>query len=79
MNLDKPVTAREVSWSLDMKSAPMGRKLLALNPGGVAVFASITPSTAHHYLAWCSLPKLTPEQKETIFQKQKDYTPRARA
>jgi hypothetical protein len=72
-----PVTAEEVSWSLDMKSAPMGRKLMALNPSGVAVFASITPNTAHHYLAWCSLPKLTKQQKEIIHQRQQDFGAKA--
>lgn len=52
---------------------------MALNPSGVAVFASITPSTAHHYLAWCSLPKLTPQQKEIIHQRSRDYGAKADA
>ena len=60
-----------------MSQAPMGRKLMALNPGGVAVFASITPSTAHHYIAWCSLPKLTRAQKEIIYQRQHSYGAKA--
>ena len=72
-----PVTAEEVFWSLDMAKAPMGRKLMALNPSGVAVFASITPSTAHHYLAWCSLPKLTKDQKEIIHQRSSTYGAKA--
>ena len=74
-----PVTAVEVFWSLDMSKAQMGRKLMALNPSGVAVFASITPSTAHHYLAWCSLPKLTKDQKEIIHQRSRDYGAKAAA
>lgn len=69
---DKPVTAMDVHWSLDMSKAPMGRKLLALNPGGVAVFASLTPSTLKHFIAWCSLPKLTPEQKKEIARVQRE-------
>ena len=72
-----PVTAEQVFWDMEMGHAPMGRKLIALNPGGVAVFASITPSTAHHYLAWCSLPKLTKQQKEIVFERQRDYGAKA--
>lgn len=60
---DKPVTGHAPQWCLDMKSAPTGRKLMALNSGGVAVFASLTPSTLKHFVAWCPLPRLTPEQK----------------
>lgn len=63
---DKPVTSIAPAWNLDMKSAPTGRKLLALNHGGVAVFASLTPSTLKYFMAWCPLPKLTPEQKDIL-------------
>lgn len=63
---DAPVTSAEPRWNLDMRSAPTGRKLLALNPGGVAVFASLTPSTLKYFRAWCPLPKLTAEQKDLI-------------
>ena len=62
----KPVTSVEPRWDLDMSRAPMGRKLLALNPSGVAVFTSLTPSTIKHFRAWCGLPKLTAEQKDEI-------------
>ena len=63
MTPDKPVTGHAPQWCLDMRAAPLGRKLMALNSGGVAVFASLTPSTLKHFVAWCPLPKLTPEQK----------------
>ena len=71
MELSKPpVTAKDVHWSTDMNLAPLGQKLLALNPSGVAVFASITPSTMKYYIAWCPLPKLTKEQKEIVYNAQ---------
>lgn len=71
---DKPVTALDVHWSTDMTKAPLGRKLLAINPSGVAVFASITPSTMKHYLAWCSLPKFTQDQKEEIYNAESNFS-----
>lgn len=64
--IDKPVSALAPMWNLDMAAAPLGRKVLALNPGGVAVFAALTPSTLKHFRAWCPLPKLTVEQKDSI-------------
>ena len=67
---EKPITALAPLWSLDMSKAPLGQKLLAMNPGGVAVFASLTPSTLKHFIAWCGLPKLTPDQKEEIYNVQ---------
>lgn len=66
MLIDKPVTSIEPAWNLDMAAAPVGRKLLALNPSGVAVFASLTPSTLKYFRAWCPLPKLTIEQKDAL-------------
>ena len=71
---DKPVTAMDVHWSTDMSKAVLGRKLLALNPSGVAVFATLTSSTLKHYLAWCSLPKLTPEQKEIVYEAECNFS-----
>lgn len=71
---EKPVTALAPLWSLDMSTAPLGQKLLAMNPGGVAVFASLTPSTLKHFIAWCGLPKLTPDQKEEIFYVQRKFS-----
>ena len=71
--IDKPVTALAPLWNLEMSEAPLGQKLLALNPSGVAVFASITPSTLKHFIAWCGLPKLTPEQKEIISRVQREF------
>lgn len=66
LNAEKPVTAHAPQWCLDMKSAPLGRKLLALNSGGVAVFAALTSGTLKHFVAWCPLPRLTPEQKRIL-------------
>lgn len=46
-----------------MQSAPLGRKLLALNHGGVAAFASLTENNLKYFKAWCALPKVPIEHK----------------
>ena len=66
MLTDQPVTSIEPAWDLDMVAAPTGRKLLALTPGNVAVFAVLTPSNLKYFRAWCPLPKLTIEQKDAL-------------
>lgn len=66
LNPEKPVTAHAPQWCLDMRAAPLGRKLMALNSGGVAVFAALTSGTLKHFVAWCPLPRLTPEQKRIL-------------
>jgi len=58
---DKPVTSNEPRWNFDLHAAPMGRKLLALNPDGVAVFASLNASSLKYFRAWCALPKIPKE------------------
>lgn len=58
-----PVTSDEPRWIFDMQTAPLGRKLLALNHGGVAAFASLTENNLKHFKAWCALPKIPKEHK----------------
>ena len=40
-----------------MHNAPLGKKLIAINPGGVAVFAVLNKDNLKHYIEWCELPK----------------------
>lgn len=56
-HIDKPVSSVHPMYSEDMSTAPHGRKLIALNPGGVACFAVITNSNVKDFIAWAPLPK----------------------
>lgn len=42
----------------DMSAAPTGRKLIGINPAGVACFAIITNSNRADFIAWAALPIL---------------------
>lgn len=60
---NKPVTGVRPEWNFNMDQAPLGGKLMALNPGNVAVFATLSRSNIHHFRAWCPLPKIPMEHK----------------
>ena len=60
---DKPVTSHEPRWNFDMDAAPLGGKLLALNHGMCACFATLSNKNKHDFLAWCPLPKIPKEYK----------------
>lgn len=51
------VTTDQLRFRADMHNAPLGKKLLAINPGGVAVFAILTRANLHHFIEWCEVPK----------------------
>lgn len=53
-----PHTAPDPEWNFDMSAAPHGRKLIALNPGGVAVFAVLSSRNLRDFHAWYPLPKI---------------------
>lgn len=58
-----PVTAHVSYYNFNMDDAPTGRKLLALNPGNVACFATITATNRKDFKAWAPLPKIPKEHK----------------
>lgn len=53
-----PLTDSDPEWNFDMTSAPHGRKLIALNPSGVAVFAVLSAQNLKDFRGWYSLPKV---------------------
>ena len=53
-----PLTDSDPEWHTDMDKAPHGRKLIALNPSGVAVFAVLSARNLKDFQAWYPLPKL---------------------
>jgi len=56
--IDKPVTTSKLYYNMNMAECPLGRKLLALNHGGVACFATITNTNRDDFQGWCALPKV---------------------
>lgn len=56
---DANPVATSDQWRMrkDMENAPIGRKLLLINPGGVLVFGTLTNETRNHFLEWAYLPK----------------------
>jgi hypothetical protein len=70
--IDVPVTSIEPRWELDLSLAPKGRKLLAMNPSGVAVFATLSASNLKYFVAWCPLPKLNAAQKDILHPRRKE-------
>lgn len=52
-----PLTDSDPCWNTDMTAAPHGRKLIALNPSGVAVFAVLSARNVNDFKAWYPLPK----------------------
>ena len=53
-----PLTDADPEWCTEMDKAPHGRKLIALNPSGVAVFAVLSARNLKDFHAWYPLPKL---------------------
>lgn len=58
-----PFTHEEPCWNFNMSNAPLGRKLIALNPGGVAVFAVLSYRNVKDFQAWYPLPRLPKEEE----------------
>ena len=59
-----PHTNPDPKWNFDMNAAPHGRKLIALNPGNVAVFAVLSYRNVKDFQAWYPLPRLPKEDSE---------------
>ncbi len=64
-----PLTDSDPEWNTDMSKAPHGRKLIALNPSGVAVFAVLSSRNLKDFTAWYPLPKV---KHENTTKEQKD-------
>ena len=58
-----PLTHPDPEWNTDMTAAPHGRKLIALNPSGVAVFAVLSARNLRDFQAWYPLPQF--KEKKT--------------
>lgn len=58
MNNSKEYVTRE-DWRMrnDMDNAPMGVKLLLINPSGVLTIGKLTHATRDHFIEWSELPK----------------------
>ena len=59
----QPVTAPVSTLRYDMENAPIGGKLLLLNPSGVLVFGTLTNATRHLYWAWAPLPRRNKDEE----------------
>ena len=59
----KPVTAQQSEFNYDMKAAPLGGKVIVLNPGNVATFAILTNVNRKDFKAWAPLPKIRKDKK----------------
>lgn len=57
-----PLTDSDPEWNFDMTSAPHGRKLIALNPSGVAVFAVLSARNINDFCGWYPLPRIPKEK-----------------
>lgn len=57
----KPVTAHASMFNLDMSVAPLGGKLIVLNPSNVAVFAVLSNRSLQYFRGWAPLPKIPKE------------------
>lgn len=58
-----PLTDPDPEWNFNMAEAPHGKKLIALNPGGVAVFAVLSYRNLKDFQAWYPLPRI-PKEKD---------------
>lgn len=58
MNDASPVASTdEFHMRLDMHNAPMGKKLLLINEGGVLVTGTLNNDNKGHYIEWQLVPK----------------------
>lgn len=67
-----PLTDSDPTWHTDMSKAPHGRKLIALNPGGVAVFAVLSARNLKDFTAWYPLPRIPKTHAEVFLQDLRD-------
>lgn len=61
--LGTPVTASVSEFNYDMGSAPLGGKLIVLNPGNVATFAILNSTNKKYFKAWAPMPKIRQDMK----------------
>lgn len=54
----------ELRFSKKMKRAPLGQKLILINPGGVACFGNLTEKTRKDYIEWCKIPKRAIDEED---------------
>lgn len=55
------VTTDAYRFRSDMENAPLGKKLQAINEGGVAVYAVLNRENIKHFIEWCEIPKRAPK------------------
>ncbi len=71
-----PLTDSDPVWNFDMSAAPHGRKLIALNPGKVAVFAVLSSRNLKDFTAWYPLPRIPKTHAEVFLQDLRDIRER---
>jgi hypothetical protein len=59
----RPVTANVSEFNYDMDKAPIGGKLIVLNPGNVAAFAVLSSTNKKYFKAWAPLPRIRQDMK----------------
>ena len=67
-----PLTDSDPEWNFDMSAAPHGCKLIALNPGKVAVFAVLSSRNLKDFIGWYPLPRLPKNHAEVFLQDLRD-------
>lgn len=50
-------------WAMPIETAPLGKKLIAINEGGVAVFAVLTSGNRDMFTHWYPLPRVPKDAK----------------
>jgi hypothetical protein len=50
-------STEELRMRSDMQNAPIGKKLLLINEGGVLVTGTLTRDIVAHYIEWQKVPK----------------------
>lgn len=56
-SLQKPLAVETPIMIDDMSLAPLGVKLLAVNPGGVLCIAVLNKGNVNDFIEWCPYPK----------------------
>lgn len=47
----------EIHMRDDMENAPLGKRILLINPGGCLVQGTLTSDSRQHFIEWQYLPK----------------------
>lgn len=62
----KSYVAGVCEWNYDMQTAPVGKRCLLLNAGGVAVIGLVPSREYSFFKAWAPLPKRDKVKEESL-------------